>query len=96
MNMSHPDDTVFETRFAGDTYRLRANFAEATCAIDRDTSCGDEGGWEPTGKQVADYGHHPEGAMFDELCEAVRTSGEDPDDYEDEIEEAVAKMIRSD
>ena len=86
---------IFETRFCDETYRLRFDPAQASCPIEHDTTYEDEGGWEATGKQVADFGHSPKDAMRDELEEAVSVGGDDPDDCEDEIVEALDRMTRT-
>ena len=71
----------------GDTYSLRANWADASSPIERET----EDGWQPTGYQVADFAHSSEAAMREELRQAV-VSGDDPDDWSDEIDAAIERM----
>ncbi len=54
-----------------DTYSLRANWADAASAIERET----EDGWLPIGMQVADYSHSTEAAMRAELELVVVADG---------------------
>lgn len=74
----------------GETYSLRANWAEASCPIERQT----EDGWESTGMQVADYRHSAEAAMRAELEAALVAGGDDPDEPEnrDVIDTALAEI----
>ena len=80
---------TYATEIFGETYSIRADFSEASCPIERDD---EDGNWSQTGRQVADYWHWPEAAMWDELEQTVVASGDDPADYRDEIEAAIAKM----
>ncbi len=85
---------IFTARLFDETYRLRFDPAQATCQIERDTSYEDEGGWESTGKQVADYGHSPRDAMRDELEQTIEQGGDHPEDYETYIVVALYTMTR--
>ncbi len=78
--------TITSTDIYGDIYRLRADWTQASSQIERDT----EDGWEPTGWQVADFSHDSAEAMRQELRDAVRAGGDDPDESEiaDEISKA--------
>lgn len=87
--------TIYSATIWGETYRIRANFAEASCQIEHESEPGE---WFPWGRQVADFSHNPETAMNQYLREMVQESGEDPDeDYiADEITEAVDNMTTAD
>jgi len=71
----------------GETFELRADFVRAECPIERRT----EDGWQPTGRQVADYGHDPAAAMREELRQCLIDAGDDSG--AGEIEAAVAAMV---
>ena len=71
-----------------DTYRLRANWAEASSPIERET----EFGWDATGAQVADYGHSPARAMRAELEAAAHASGDASERMRVAIEHAIVGM----
>ena len=79
--------TIISTDFFGDIYRLRADWTQASSQIERDT----EDGWAPTGWQVADFSHDDLMAMRQELRDAVRAGGDDPDDPD--IAEDIAEAI---
>ncbi len=64
---------AYTVKIWGDTYSLRANWAEASSQIERDT----EDGWMDTGTQVADYRHSPEAAMRAELQQSAVAGGDD-------------------
>lgn len=83
--------TTYTATVWGDTYRLRADWAEAASPIERDTA---EGGWAPTGWQVADYRHRPADAMRAELGRMELATGSDLQDerVQDEIDLAIAEM----
>ncbi len=83
--------TTITATIWSDTYSLRANWGDAASAIERET----EGGWEPTGMQVADYRHSSEDAMRAELEAAVVASGDDVDDADTaaEIDAALAGIV---
>lgn len=88
--------TTYAATIWGDTYRIRANFAEASCHIEHE---GEPGEWSPWGRQVADFGHDPEDAMTEYLREMAVASGDDPEgdeDIADEITEAVDSMTTED
>lgn len=74
----------------GDTFRLRANWAEASSQVERET----EDGWKQTGYQVADFCHSPERAMRRELEMACAWSLDDPGDPRNQVEisEAIEAM----
>ena len=76
--MAHSEIT---TAFLGDTYSLRADWAQACGRIERST----EDGWEDTGYQVADY-DGPDDAMRYELTQSVVASCDDPSGWETKIE----------
>ena len=88
----HIMKAIISAELYGDSFEIRANWAEASSQIERHT----EDGWEATGNQVADFGHDEHAAMRHELCEAVRAGGDDPDDIRisDEIEEALRGATR--
>ena len=85
--------TTTTTDLYGDLYTIRADWTQASSQIERDT--GD--GWEPTGRQVADFAHDSAEAMRQELRDAVRAGGDDPDDPDiaDEINEATLDCTAS-
>jgi len=88
----HIMKTIISTLLYGDVFSIRANWAEASSQIERDT----EDGWEATGNQVADFSHDEQAAMRYELINSVRAGGDDPDDprIADEIEEALRGATR--
>ena len=69
----------------GDTYALRADWADAASNIEFDR----EGDWHPTGYQVANFCHSDTAAMRQHLEEIVLAGGDDPADYADEIADAI-------
>ena len=83
------NENEYSVQIFGEVYRLRANFAEASSPIMRDS----EDGWKPTGRQVADYSHSPEDAMREELGTQVGASGDDAEGLRDEIDDAVKSMV---
>jgi hypothetical protein len=78
--------TITIAELYGDSFEIRANWAEASSQIERHT----EDGWEATGYQVADADDDV-AAMRHELRAAVRAGGDDPDerDIAGDIEEAL-------
>jgi hypothetical protein len=88
--------TTYTTELWGDTHRMAANFAEASCPIQFED---EDGNWIGNGKQVADYRHHPSAAMRDYLEELARMSGADLAEDEDvaaAIKGAVDRMTEGD
>lgn len=81
--------TTYTTKFLGQTYSLRADFAQASSQIEH---LGGDGQWHPQPMQVADYRHRPAGAMRHLLEQLVAEGGDSVEDYEDEIADAVAAM----
>lgn len=79
---------TYETKCWGDTYRLAANFAEASSPVKVEDV---DGNWQSTQYQVADFRHRPEAAMR-RILEETAAMGDDPDDEEDAIEAAVESM----
>ena len=69
----------------GEIYAVAANWAEASSPV---LSYGEDG-WHHTGKQVADYRHSPEEALRDVLAEALVAGGDEPDDADDLVSDAV-------
>lgn len=85
--------SVYTVEIWGDTYSLSADFAEASCPIDRWVEDGEF--WEPTAYQVADFRHRPDEAMRAELRSSAIASGDDPiedTDIGEEIERAISDM----
>jgi hypothetical protein len=78
--------TTYTVEYMGDIYSLTADFAQASCPIE-----GDE-----HGRQVADFRHSPRAAMESLLREMVEMGGDEADDYADEIEAALVKMVGRD
>ena len=84
---------VLETRRSAErVVHTERAVADAASAIERDT----EDGWNPTGVQVADYGHSTEAAMRAELEAAAVASGDDANDTDvaAEIEAALSSMVQ--
>ncbi len=80
---------TYETVCWGQTYRVRANWAQASSPVEVQYEDGDWMG-DPHGRQVADFRHWPERAMRDWIA-----AGED-DSATDDIDEAVARMTAAD
>jgi len=78
--------STIHTIFCGETYRVRANWADAAAPVEVES----EDGWTETGRQVADYQHDAHAALRHALEEAVIGSWESVADYRAEIEAAVA------
>lgn len=74
--------TNYKTKFCGDTYEITADFAQASCPVHGDYC----------GRQVADFRHNAYAAMRAQLVYAVEMGGDDPEDFEDEIDAAVEAM----
>jgi hypothetical protein len=55
---------VYTAELWGESYSLRANWAEASRQIER---LDEDGNWTPTGWQVANFSHSSEAAMREEL-----------------------------
>lgn len=72
--MRHMD--TLKTTAWGQTWGVRANFAEASACVEVLS----EDGWRPTLDQVADFRHRPLEALRAHLVQIVRDSGDDPDD----------------
>lgn len=81
--------TVYQSEFFGDTYRIRGNFADASCPVETDDAAGN---WWQTGMQVADFRHSSEAAMRHILESAVRASGDDVDEFAEAVQEAIDDM----
>lgn len=78
--------TTYETIYCSATFKMRADFAEASSPI----HAGDaDGNWTSTPYKVIDFAHKPEAAMRQLLIEAERDGGELDDYVEDEIKVAV-------
>lgn len=80
--------TTYKTTIVGDTYQMRANFAEASCPI----QIANEYGWLTTPYQVAYFLHRPGLAMRQLLEEYVRDGGDNPDEFASQIADAVDAM----
>lgn len=80
---------IYTTTMFGEAYKLRANFADASAQIERTN---EDGEWEPTGWQVAQFTHRPQLAMEAELEESIELGGDDPDEFRDEIDSALESM----
>ncbi len=74
---------TYKTRIYGDEIEISANFSEAS-----DQIMGDLEG----GRQVADFRHSPQAAMREALRQYIVASGDDPDEYDNVIEDAVSEM----
>ena len=79
---------VYSTNFCGDRYAIRANFAQASCSIERETY----DGWEATGMQVADFSHDPESAMMSEINDSLAATGSCLEEFQGEITDAINTM----
>jgi hypothetical protein len=80
---------TYEATIWGETYRMRADFAEASSPIQTQDA---EGNWISTPYQVADFGHRPQDAMGDLLAEGAREGGMIDNGTMVEIDAAVADM----
>lgn len=78
--------TTYTTKFMGDEFTITADFGDASCPISGDLE----------GKQVADFRHSPREAMRSALIACCDFGGDDPDEYEIEIEEALDEMVGRD
>ncbi len=78
--------TTYTAKIFGDEYQIAADFSQASCPVHGDGH----------GRQVADFRHSPRAAMESLLRETVEMSGDDPDDFDDEIDEALDSMTDSD
>ena len=83
--MNDINERIVAATVWGDTYQLRADWADAASDIEFDR----EDHWHPTGYQVADFGHSPVAALRQHLEEIARDGGDDPADYADEIADAI-------
>lgn len=79
----------YTTSIFGQKIGIEGNFANAASPIRR---LNDEGEWETTQYQVADFRHNPRSAMEREIEEIIEAGGNDPADYADEIESALDDM----
>ena len=61
---------------ADEIFAVAADWGQASAPVWAHN--GDE--WSQTGRQVADHRHSPRAALIAELREAVRASGDDPDE----------------
>ena len=81
--------TIYETKCWGDTYAIRADWAQAASPVQQRD---DDGQWIPTGWQVANVRHSSELAMRRVLMQIARTSGDDErKDTVRDVERAVAR-----
>ena len=72
----------YRTKLLGDEYEITGNFAEASAPVLFDGCL--------TQYQTADFRHSPEEAMREYLESVITESGDDPEECEEEIEEAIA------
>jgi len=84
--------TDYTTIFFAETYGISANFAQASDSI---FCLGGDGEWIGTQYQVADFQHSPEAALRRILTEIVEAGGDNPDDFETEINNAIANITES-
>jgi hypothetical protein len=84
--------TTYETKCWGDTYRIRANFAQAADPIQVQD---EDGTWLPSGMQVGDAAHRPAVAMRRVLTQVAEV-GPEAEGEVGNIERAVAQMIECD
>jgi hypothetical protein len=76
--------TSYKFKIFGDDYEFSGDFSEASSTILFDG--------EPTSYQVADFRHWPEEAAREYIRELIVASGDDPEDYEEDINEAIENM----
>lgn len=81
---------IYTATIFGDTYKLRGDFSEASSQIER--WFGEDGVWQPTGWQTAQFTHRPHLAMEMELEHSIELGGDDPEDFRDEINTAIEAM----
>jgi hypothetical protein len=75
--------STYTTKIWGQTYGIRANFADATDTIE---TYHDNTGWQSSSMQVADFRHSPKSAM-------VWWITADEDDYDqDDVDAAIDSM----
>lgn len=84
---------TYKTEIFGEEVFLIADWSQSASSIwlkfgDGDAYC--------TGQQVADFGHNKYSAIRHYLEEYVVEGGDDPDDFQAEIEEAVDAMVEVD
>jgi len=58
----------------GEVYAVAADWAEAACSV---LSYGEDG-WQPTGRQVADFRHSARAALIEEIRQSMLASGDYP------------------
>ena len=75
---------TYRTELFGDEYTISGDFAQASSPV---LFCG-----EPTAFQVADFRHWPERAIKWYLESVIEMGGDNPDDFEEEIAEAIDNM----
>ena len=85
--------TTLTTTYCGQQYGVRADWAQAACPVEFLTGTGE---WETLQYQVADFRHDDRDALRHSIKESTRASGDDPDDYRDQIEQAVASATTDD
>lgn len=78
--------TTYKTEMYGMEIEMTANFAEASCPVVGDMH----------GRQVADFSHYPARAMRAILEDSITESGDDPEDFTAEIDDAINAMTESD
>ena len=82
--------TEYTTYFCGDKYEISANFAQASDTIFTRSGLGE---WIPTQYQVADFRHDSDKAMRCMIDECIIAGGDKPEDFSDEIEEAIKNIV---
>lgn len=80
--------TILSTRVWGDTYAVRANWAQAS---DQVQALDADGDWVATGHQVADYRHSAEAALRAQLELSAIASGPFDETARAEIEAAMER-----
>ena len=78
--------TTYTTRIFSDTVSITADFAQASSPVTGDIS----GGY-----QVAAFSHSPTKAMRRALEQLVEASGGSIENYIDQIDKAIGKMIEA-
>jgi len=78
--------TTYTTNIFSEEISITGNFSDATSPVSGDIS---------RGYQVAAFRHSPAMAMRTALVQLVIASGDSPEDFADEIDDAVCKMRSS-
>ena len=83
--------STLTTKCWGENYGVRANWAEASSQV---LTLDDDGKWQSTGKQVADYRHDKYAALRDALEQIAAISAGDNDETA-AIDRAMERVVET-